>query len=70
MQLVPDTESQPDQPVKIEPPSGAATRVTRVIGMVFGTAAVHPEVEPDEQEIPASAVMVPLPLPAVRAVSR
>lgn len=60
---------QPVQPWKIELASGAATRVTSVAGVVFGTEVEHPAVEPVVHEIPGPE-MLPAPLPLGRAVRR
>jgi hypothetical protein len=67
VQAFPDTEVQPLQLERIDPPSGAAVSVTDVAGDVLGTEAVHPCVEPVVQEMP-SPVTVPRPLPEVFAV--
>jgi hypothetical protein len=66
VQLVPDTEEHPDQPLKSESAPGVARRVTDA---PFATAALQPTVEPVAQLNP-SPVIVPAPVPLIAAVSR
>lgn len=68
VQTFPDTVAHPVQPAKAEVASGVAVSVTDVAGVVLGTDAVHPAVEPVVHEIP-SPVTVPRPEPEVVTVS-
>jgi hypothetical protein len=68
VQLAPETVRHPDQPAKTELPSGVATSVTSVAGLVFGMGAVHPAVEPDVQAMPGP-VTVPTPVPFILTVT-
>jgi hypothetical protein len=65
---LPAVEAQPVHATKMDLASGAAVRVTSVAGVVFGTGAVQPAVEPVVQEIPGP-VTVPTPEPLVFTVS-
>ena len=67
VQTFPDTLVHPLQPVKIDAASGVAVSVTSVAGVVTGTIALHPSVEPVVQVIPPP-VTVPRPAPDVVTV--
>jgi hypothetical protein len=69
VQTFPEALAQPDQLAKTELASGVAVTTTCVAGVVFGTDAVQPAVDPLVQEIP-SPVTVPLPDPDVFTVSK
>jgi hypothetical protein len=69
VQTAPDTLVHPSQLVKLEVASGVAVSVTCVAGVVFGTFAVQPAVEPLVQEISPPAT-VPFPVPCVLTVRR
>src|SRR5207244_3006905 len=62
VQVVPETASQPLQPVKMEPEAGVAVRTT-VLPLVYEAEQVVPQVI-----LPSSEVTVPLPLPVLLTV--
>jgi hypothetical protein len=66
VQLMPDVLAHPDHDWKIEVPSGAATRITSVAGVVFGTFVEHPADEPLAHAIPGPVTVPPALVPEMR----